>query len=119
MVNPTKNLVSKKQQYQNHFQKKRSVTCHFGRNIRNFSIFNKGNSQGRVNQIRLYSAKARGFIIDKINLKKKSKVMKGNEVYRDILNITRVKNSIRRVKLIRITNLLLYGKFQKLNSVRP
>ena len=80
VVNPTKNIVSKKQQYQDHIQNKRFDTSHFGTNNCNFIIFHKRHSQGKITRRRL-------------NLKRKTKVGRGNRVHEDRFNITGVKIS--------------------------
>ena len=61
-MNPTKNIISKKQQYQDHIHKKRFNTGHIGRKNHNYVIFIKRHNQGKANERRIYSAKAQGFI---------------------------------------------------------
>ena len=91
-MNPTNNPVSKKQQH----QKKRSDVGHFGRNTCDFAIFYKRKSQGRINRRRFYRTKARGFIINKIKLRREAKINKGDRVCRNKLNITRAEKFIKK-----------------------
>ena len=115
-MNPTKNPVSKKQQHHNHIQKKRSDEGHFGRNTCNFAIFYKRESEGRINRRRFYSTKDRGFIISKINLRRREKINKGDRICKKKLSITGVEKFIRKIKLIRITDLLFKGRVKRLNK---
>ena len=115
-MKPTKNPLSKKQQHHNHIQKKRYDAGHFGRNTCDFAIFYKRFSQVRINERGLYSAKIQGFTISKINLRRKSKINKGDRVCMDKISITGVEKSIRKIKLVRIADLLLDGRVQRLNK---
>ena len=115
-MNPTKSSVCKKQQHQNHIQKKKSVAGHFGRNTCGFAIFYKRCSQGKINERGLYSAKVGGFTIGKINLRRKEKINKAGRVYKNKLNIRGVEKFIRKIKLIRITDLIFKGRVKGLNN---
>ena len=115
-MNPTTNPVSKKQQHQNHIQKKISDAGHFGRNTCGFAIFYKRCSQGRINERGLYSANIWGFIINKINLRRRAKINKGYRVCRNKFNIIGVKKIIRKIKLIRITDFMFKGRVERLNN---
>ena len=54
-----------------------------------------------------YRTKDRGFIINKINLRREAKINKGDRVCKNKLNITGAEKFIRKkIKLIRITDLL-------------
>ena len=109
-MDPTTIHVSKKQQNQNLIQKKRSDASHFGKNTCYFSIFYIRCSEGRINQRGLYSTKALGFTISNINLRMKANINRGDRVSRNKLSITRVEKFIRKIKLIRITDLLIKGR---------
>ena len=111
----TKNPVSKKQ-HQNHIQKKRSDAGHFGRNTCDFAIFYKRESQGRIDRIRFYNYKSRGFIFSKINLRRREKINKGYRVCRNKFSIMGVEKFIRKIKPIKITNLLFTGRVQRLKN---
>ena len=93
-----------------------SDACHFGRNTCNFVIFYKRESQGIIDQRRFYSTKARRFIISNINLRRRAKIHKGDRVRRNKLSITGVEKFIRKIKLIRITDLLFKGSVKRLNK---
>ena len=116
-MNPTKNPVSKKQQHHDHIQKKRSNAVPFGIHMScNFPIFYKRCSQGRINERGLYSANIEGFIISKISLRRREKINKGHIVCRNKLSVIGVEKFIRKIKLIRIIDLLIKGKVRRLNK---
>ena len=116
-MNPAKNPVSKKQQHQDHIQKKIYDTGHFGRNTCDFAIFYTRENQGRIDRRIFYKTKARGFIINKINLRRRAKINKGDRVYRKKLSIVGVEKFIRKIKLTRITDLLFKGRVQRVNKI--
>ena len=55
-------------------------------------------------------------MINKINLRRKEKINKGDRVYRNKLSIIVVENFERKIKLIRITDLLFKGRVKRLNK---
>ena len=60
--------------------------------------------------------KDQGFIISKINLRRRAKIDKGDRVCRNKLNIIGVEKFIRKIKLIRITDLLFKGGVKRFNK---
>ena len=54
--------------------------------------------------------------MNKINLRRRAKINKGDRVCRNKLSITGVEKFIRKIKLIRITDLLFVGRVKKLNK---
>ena len=81
------------------FRKKSSDAGHFGRNTCDFAIFYKRCSQGRINERGLYSAKIQGFIINKMNLRRKANIIgeiesvRTNSVSQELKNSKEKSNS--------------------------
>ena len=55
-------------------------------------------------------------MINKMNLRRKEKINKGDRLCRNKVSITGVEKSIRKIKLIRITDFLFKLKVQLLNK---